>query len=316
MLIDLTKISKESLDLVLNPLGWLINVGEFHSALADILLPKSADYSYVNECAKKAEELSKNIQGVSVVSGGSLGSPDIPEGSVAYHRVFGLVRADYPYDYYFSSKTMAKNLAIADNNPNIGAHFIHLSSGGGEAWYLDRLFSALTEMEKPVFAHVEKVCASAAYYIGCTAQKIAAETPNCTIGSIGVMCQFTNWRGLMEKLGIKDVQLYAEGSDLKNKKILDALYNEKPEEFIKTELNPIRDQFVGAVRAARPSLADLDDDHPAMRGEDYRAEEALSVGLIDAIQPFEQTLLEAHRAGLDYIESVNTRTTALNLYNQ
>lgn len=315
MIIDLSKISRESLDLVLNPSGWLIDVGEFHAALADIILSRSAEYSYSKDCIKHAEAIAARVNGISVVSGDSL-SQDIPEGSVAYYRVSGLVRSDYPYDWYFSSKRMVRDLLSAEGNPNIAAHFIHVSSGGGEAWYLDRLYETLISLEKPIFAHIEKICASAAYYIACTAQQVMAETPNCTVGSIGVMCQFTNLQGLFEKLGIKDVQLYASGSDLKNKKILDALYREKPEEFIRKELNPIREQFVDAVRSARPALSKLTDDHPVLRGEDYRAEEALTVGLIDGIQTLEQSLRDAHRAGLAYLDSVRTRTQALNFLNQ
>ncbi|ATS07473.1 hypothetical protein CS387_11250 [Porphyromonas gingivalis] len=80
-------------------------------------------------------------------------------------------------------------------------------------------------------------------------------------------------------------------------------------------MNPIRDQFISAVRSARPALAALADDHPVLRGEDYRAEEALTVGLIDGIQTLEQSLRDAHRAGLAYLDSVRTRTQALNFLN-
>lgn len=309
-ILNLKEISKESLDLVFNPSGWLIDVSEFYKAVADIIIPRS-EYSYTEECKKKADAIAKEINGISLVSGTDLSSSDVPEGSLAYYRVAGLVRADYPWDWYFSSKRMEKELRSAEANPNIAAHFIHISSGGGEAWYLDRLFATLSSLDKPIFAHVEKVCASAAYYIGCTAQRITVETPNCTIGSIGVMCQFTNMKGLFEKLGIKDVQLYADGSDLKNKKILDALYNEKPDEFIKKELNPLRNQFVDAVRSARPSLAELKDDHPALRGEDYRAEEALQVGLVDEILSLEDALSQAHKGGQEYLNTISARNKAL-----
>ena len=315
MHIDISRISVESLDILLNASGWLINVSEFQKAAAGILLPRSAEYSYTKETVKKASAITREISGVSLVVGEELSNQDIPEGSLAYYNISGLVRADYPWDWYFSSKRLARQLILAEGNTNIAGHFLHISSGGGEAWYLDRLFSVLISLEKPLYAHIEKLCASAAYYIGCAAQRITAETPNCTVGSIGVMCQFTNMQGLMDKLGIKDIQLYADGSDLKNKKILDAFYNDKPEEFIKKELNPLRDQFISAVRSARPALAALADDHPALRGEDYRSEEALTVGLIDGIQTFEQSLLDAHRAGLAYLDCVRTRTKALNFLN-
>ena len=69
----------------------------------------------------------------------------LPDNSIAYHRVFGIVMADSYY--WFSSKQLQSDLLAAEANPKISCHFLHINSPGGEAWYLDRLSETLRSCE-------------------------------------------------------------------------------------------------------------------------------------------------------------------------
>ena len=73
---------------------------------------------------------------------------ELPEGSIAYHRVWGTVMANSYW--YFSSKQLEADLQAAEANPQITCHFLHINSPGGEAWYLDRLSETLRNCEKPI----------------------------------------------------------------------------------------------------------------------------------------------------------------------
>lgn len=68
-------------------------------------------------------------------------SPSLTDGTIAYHRVFGVVTANSYW--YFSSKQMEQDIVAAENNPQISAHLLHINSPGGEAWYMDRLSETL-----------------------------------------------------------------------------------------------------------------------------------------------------------------------------
>lgn len=63
-------------------------------------------------------------------------SEELPEGSIAYHRIFGTITSNS--SWYFSSKQFERDLIAAESNSSISVHFLHINSGGGEAWYLDR----------------------------------------------------------------------------------------------------------------------------------------------------------------------------------
>lgn len=213
-------------------------------------------------------------------------SPSLNEGSIAYHRIFGVVSADSYW--YFSSRQLEQDTMAAENNPQISAHLLHINSPGGEAWYMDRLSETLRNAKKPILAIYEEYCASAAYYIGCHGQKLYATTSHDFVGCIGTMCSFWNFEPYFEKLGLKKITAKATNSTRKNK-VFEDLKDGKTEEYIKNVLDLMNEQFLAEVKAMRPKLSELGDDAPVLQGESFYTEPAEEVGLIDG----KRTLLEA-----------------------
>ena len=238
----------------------------------------------------------------------------IPYNSIAYFRIFGSILADDSYYWYFSSKKFLRELAKAEASNNIIAHFLHISSGGGEAWLLDKVFEALSNTQKPVIAYIEKTGASAAYYYAAPAQKIYAYTQNDTIGSIGVMVYFWDYAPYFRKEGFNEIEEYATNSTLKNKRYND-LINGKPEDYIKVELDPLQQQFEANVRKARKKLKDLPEGDPIFAGQTYSGILAKENGLIDELADIEVAIQDTYQRGLKWREKNNAQKQALNIYN-
>ena len=218
-------------------------------------------------------------------------SPELPSGSVAYHRIFGLITAQSLYR--FSTKQFEKDLIEAERNPQIIAHLLHINSPGGEAWYLDRLSETLDSIEKPIVALYEQ-CASAAYHIGCHAARLYANTQFDYVGCIGTMISFWDFSDYYKQFGLKLVEAKADGSDLKNKMFAD-LIDGKPRQYVERVLNPLNEQFLTCVKTHRPALNKLPADHPVLRGETYFTAEASDLGLCDG----SLTLLEALQKAIE-----------------
>lgn len=239
---------------------------------------------------------------------------DIKDNSIAYYKVSGTIIAE-DYWWYFSSKRFVDQVKAAEKNPQINAHFIHVRSGGGEAWYLEKVFECIRACLKPTYVLIEQYNCSAAYYLSCGATKIVSISINDIIGSIGVMATTWNFDGYYEKEGVKRVVGYAHKSDLKNKKHTD-FANGKPEQYITEELDPLQEQFETAVRSARTAIAKLPTDHPALRGETFDAQKSQEIGLIDGVVPsIEDAILECHTLGMDYKSTTTTRKNVLNYLN-
>lgn len=135
------------------------------------------------------------LQGITITD--NFSSEDLPEGSIAYHRIWGFITADCRW--YFSSKQFEYDLLEAEANPAITCHLLHVNSPGGEAWYLDRLSETMRSLNKPIVTLVEQYNCSACYYITCHSSFIASLTSNDTIGCIGTMLEAFNYDGWFEK---------------------------------------------------------------------------------------------------------------------
>ena len=272
--------------------------------------------SYTEMMAEEASAITSKLAGgeVEVNLTTEFDDLDIRENSIAYYKVSGTIIAE-DYWWYFSSKRFVEQVKAAERNPQINAHFIHVRSGGGEAWYLEKVFECITSCVKPTYVLIEQYNCSAAYYLSCGAKKIVALSVNDIIGSIGVMSSTWNWDGAYAKEGIKRVVAYAHKSDLKNKKYTD-FSNGKPEQYITEELDPLQEQFEAAVRSARTAIAQLPTDHPAVRGETFDALHAKEVGLIDdTVASVEDAILECHNMGMDHKATLTTRKNVLNYLN-
>ena len=234
----------------------------------------------------------------------------LPENSIAYHRVFDTIMSDSYY--WFSSKQLEADLLTAEANPQISCHFLHINSPGGEAWYLDRLSETLRSCEKPILTFYEQMCCSAGYYIGCHGQRIYAMTQNDYVGCIGTMCSFYDFEEYFAKLGIKKVEAKATKSDLKNK-VFDDLRKGKDEQFVKDILDPMNAQFLSEVRSQRSKLADLPEDAPVLRGETFYTPQAMELGLTDGSKTMVEAIAETSTMGREYTEAKKLKTAVYNI---
>jgi len=285
------------------------------SLIADLsLVEKEAFFSdhipsYKEETEEALTKLSVNLEANLTRN---FTETDIPEQSIAYHRIWGPILADEDWYWYFSSKQYVRELQAADENPQIMSHFIHINSGGGEAWYLDQAWEATRNLKKPKVVLYEKMGCSAALYLGCDGDLCFALTQNDTIGSLGTMVSFWDIIPAFEKMGFKRIEEYATKSKRKNKKYND-LRKGKPEQYIKEELDPLQEQFETAVRTSRESIGKLPEDHPVVEGETFDGKNAIEVGLIDGIVSFEEAVNEAHRLGVEHLSKVSKQNQALSL---
>ena len=207
------------------------------------------------------------------------------EGSIAYHPIFGPVY--YSSWWRFSTEDFIEDLKVAEANPAIGAHLLHIDSPGGEVFFVHEAFEAVKALTKPCIALIDSCGASAAYWLACAADKVYASSIFSSVGSIGVMSTFYDDKEALKKYGLKEIELYSSYSDLKNKIYKDVL-DGKVEEFIETRLDPLAKQFIDDVRSVRT----IAEDSEALRGKIYYAMNALPEGLIDGQSTFDEVMEE------------------------
>lgn len=259
--------------------------------------------TYSEQTKEQLEKIKKSMQQVSSVKELNVtcdySSPDLPDESIAYHRIFGLITAES--SWRFSTKQLEADIIAAEANPQISSHFLHVNSPGGEAWYLDRLGETMGKCEKPIMVLYENCC-SAAYHIACYGTKVYANTKFDFVGCIGTITSFWDFEEYYKSLGIKKVEAKATRSDLKNK-MFDDLVDGKPKQFVENVLDPLNEEFISTVRSQREQLAALPDDHPALRGETYYTDDAVEIGLADGCRTFFEAVGECAAHGHEYEET-------------
>ena len=160
----------------------------------------------------------------------------------------------------------------------VSAVLLHLDTPGGEVSGGEGIHDAVLQLAaaKPVVSVMDGEAASAGYMIAVAAPHIVARESTLT-GSIGVLMEFGDVSGLLEKLGIKADQLVS--GPLKGQPSFTAPLSAPGREYLQGLLMDLYDQFVQIVAKGRHmdpakvrSLAD---------GRAYTGRQALALGLVD-----------------------------------
>lgn len=210
------------------------------------------------------------------------GDPDIIDGSIAYHPVFGDVL--YKSYWRFSTKQFITDLKEADANPAIIAHLIYVDSCGGEAFGCHEAFTTVRNLAKPCYGLIDSVAASAGYYLVAGARKIYAGSMFSEVGCIGIMSVMLDDSEMLRKWGLEEHEYYSSYSPLKNKVFNDARKGDG-EEFVKRFLDPYAFQFIDDIRSVRKGISE-----EALQGETYYAADAMPAGLVDGEATLEEVI--------------------------
>ncbi|MFM9900222.1 MAG: S49 family peptidase [Polaromonas sp.] len=166
----------------------------------------------------------------------------------------------------------------------------------------DEVIRLKTKYKKPVYAVVEETCASAAYYIAVSADKIFVDKASI-VGSIGVLMDGFGFTGLMDKLGVERRLLTAG----ENKGFLDPFspQTEKQRAFAQAMLNQIHEQFIKVVKTGRGER--LKETPDMFSGLFWTGQQALELGLADQFGSLELVAREVVKAEelIDYTRRDN-----------
>lgn len=166
------------------------------------------------------------------------------------------------------------------SNKNKGI-LLYVDSPGGTVYESDEMYLRLMEYKqntgRPIWAYFATQACSGGYYISMAADQIYANR-NCWTGSIGVIISLANYKGLYDKLGIKEIDITSGA----NKTMGSAGLNLTDEQYdiLQSLVDEAYDQFLDIVSQGRNM--DKDTLKPIADGRIYSTKQALDNGLIDA----------------------------------
>lgn len=180
---------------------------------------------------------------------------------------------------------LATAVRAADADPGTTKILLNIDSPGGMVAGTDELARAVSETKKPTIAIVSDLCASAAYWVAAQADEIYANE-TAQVGSIGVYALLYDWSAAFNEAGIKAHVVRAgqfKGAGAMGTEIT----AEQIAEFQRS-INDINAIFLQRVAQGRgPRIADV---ASVATGQAWIARDALSMGLIDGIANYENTV--------------------------
>lgn len=168
-------------------------------------------------------------------------------------------------------------IEMLNEDPEVAVLLLDIDSPGGLVAGSMECASVIRASKKPVYAYIEGMGCSAAYLLASATQKIYS-SPSSESGSIGVQASWTNFDGLLGKLGIQKVYFRSKYSDKKNV----SPASKEGEASIQKTLDNIWDLFAESVAKGRGvEVNDIIEQFG--QGEVFLGKEAQERGLVDEI---------------------------------
>src|SRR5450432_69083 len=182
-----------------------------------------------------------------------------------------------------SAENVIAGLQAAFKNKGTQGVVLRINSPGGSPVQAGEINDEIRRLrtkypDTPIYAVVEEICASGAYYVAVATDKIFVDKASL-VGSIGVIMDGFGFVGIMDKLGVERRALTAG----ENKDFLDqfAPVVPKQKEYAQQMLDEIHLQFITAVKQGRG--ARLKETPEMFSGLVWSGQRSIELGLTDAL---------------------------------
>jgi protease-4 len=173
------------------------------------------------------------------------------------------------------------------------AILLEVDSPGGDLTSCDEIYKTLEDFKRSmdgrkIIVFIRSMAASGGYYVSAPADWIIAE-PTAILGSIGVIMQTLNWKGLSDRIGLTDVTIKS-GT---NKDLLNPFRDVSPEQVAQLQvmIDSMYQQFFAIVQTNRG--IDAESLKAIADGRIFSADVALKNRLIDQIGYWEDAVAKA-----------------------
>ena len=217
--------------------------------------------------------------------------------SVAVVRLVGpMMKAESSFGGASTIQTR-RDVRQAAADPNVSAILLAIDSPGGTVAGTDDLASEVRKArrQKPVWAHIDDLCASAAYWVASQCDEVWANSDTALVGSVGTLSVVDDLSGAAEAAGVKT--LVFRTGPLKGAGTAGEPVTDEQAGYFQGIVTDSQRAFDAAVRRGR-GLTDAQ--LAAVKtGGVFLADEARRLKLIDGVRPLDATLAALAAAGAE-----------------
>lgn len=207
----------------------------------------------------------------------------------------GLMRGYYGLQGYDG---IERQVAMAASDDAVSEIVLDIHSGGGSVSGCDECARIIAATTKPVTAFVNTAAFSAAYWLACACDRIVAVSDGGEVGSIGVISEHAEMSDAYKEMGLKFTTFKA--GELKDMGSSTRAITDAEKGVWQADVDKIYGRFVSWVADRRGVSIDA---VRATEADTFFADEALELGLIDAIQNKDQ-ILKATASGAGHVANL------------
>lgn len=203
-----------------------------------------------------------------------------PEGSIAVIPISGPLMKNDQFCGPVGMESIGRMIQDAAASKNIDGIILKIDSPGGTVDGTIALAEIIKSVKKPIIAFADGLMASAALWLGSSANEIIAADGKTRVGSVGVLLSFADLQPAYELMGIKFHEVVADQSKDKTK-MFNELRAGQYENYKKEFLNPLADEFIKAMKENLPNVKD-----DQLTGKVYFAENVVG-SMVNSVGNFE-----------------------------
>lgn len=215
----------------------------------------------------------------------------LTKGGMPIGEKVALVKIEGPI---FNSTAILEELKKYRKDSSVKAVVLRIESPGGGVAPSQEIYEEVRKLSKtkPVVVSMGAVAASGGYYISSAATKIYAN-PGTITGSIGVIMEIPNLKGLLDKVGIK-TEVIKSGKHKDLASVFRGI-GEEERKILQRVLDDVHQQFIEAVAEGRglpyEKVREIAD------GRIFTGRQAKELGLVDNLGNLQDAIMEAARLG-------------------
>ena len=209
-------------------------------------------------------------------------NPNEASASSSTEEKVGIIQVHHPifkYDQVCGPNGTQTIMSVLEgwrNDASIIGVVMDFNSGGGQVSGTPEIANYIFNYDKPLVSYSNDVVCSAAYYMYAASNYRMLNEFADVVGSIGVMTQGINMKGVIEKQGGKVFEIYSDLSPEKN--IASRKLQEGDERYvIEKTLNPLAEKFHSDMKRFLPNISEK-----ALKGDVFSPKEAIQEGLVDS----------------------------------
>ena len=196
----------------------------------------------------------------------------------------------------FQSKDTIDEIKGYIKNRGIKAIVLRIDSPGGGVVPSQEIYEEVRKAaaHKKIVVSMGSVAASGGYYIAAAASRIVAN-PGTITGSIGVIMELPNIKGLMDKIGVK-TEVIKSGRHKDLASVFRGIGTEE-RAILQGVMDEVHEQFIKAISQSRK--IPMEDVRKIADGRIFSGSQGIKVGLVDELGDLEYAVkLAAKMAGI------------------